>query len=283
MADAAADPEPNLIQDAPSIFERPRQTDQLYESFPNSPQAYGMDPTDGMPKPVAPASVADAVAPPLHPDHFVCMEDTSAFVLRDQRFRDVVARFDPSEVKRMSDGTYVVPTKLAAERVDAKWRDESVLRALAQSPQHIIGNQPSNDETIVMLAIGMMSTDPNGRSRYRPATLEPHMLYIDDEWTSVEPLRRKCEHYARQVIDFPHEPDVQLMVRMCAVQRNDKGEFFDLGNCKLYACDMRRPHDERSADRIQAFDARVIEQGKQNEQDNAAFDVDAALSAEEPQ
>jgi hypothetical protein len=84
----------------------PRIDQELWESFPNSIQVeHAFDPMDGLPKPRVPYSVKLAQAPPLLPETFVCMADTSRFVARD-RFGFISRSFDPSEVERTPSGTY---------------------------------------------------------------------------------------------------------------------------------------------------------------------------------
>lgn len=86
----------------------PRIDQELWESFPEDAKAeHGMDPIDGMPKPLVPHSLKLAQAPDLLPETFVCMADTSEFVKRDQ-YGKIVWTCKPEEVTRTPSGRYVV-------------------------------------------------------------------------------------------------------------------------------------------------------------------------------
>lgn len=63
----AADPHKKLLD-----FERPRLDTPLYKEN-TSPHGFGMDPSDGLPKPFVTATFQDTEAADLTPERFVCM------------------------------------------------------------------------------------------------------------------------------------------------------------------------------------------------------------------
>jgi len=92
-----------------------RPDEEIYEAFPQRPMAYGMDPTDGMPRPAVSSALKDAYAPPLTPATLVCMADTSEFVRRDE-WGVVTHRWDPKHVERMPNGKWRARAKDATPR-----------------------------------------------------------------------------------------------------------------------------------------------------------------------
>jgi len=98
----------------------------------------------------------------------------------------------------------------------------------------------------------------------------------------VEPLRPQCHHYARQLVPFPEEQDHQLAVRLCTARRTDEGEFLDLGNQQVLACELRTPVIGSERAQIDAHDDRTIAAQQARKANEVAddFDVDAALGAQ---
>lgn len=95
-------------------LERPRLDHSLYTAPTTPPDTIGTDPDDGLPRPFASTSLKDAMAPSMSPESFVCMADTRSFVLRSQTGK-VVAKFEPDQVGRDPDGTYIVLLSRALE------------------------------------------------------------------------------------------------------------------------------------------------------------------------
>lgn len=85
-------------------IDRLRADEEIYQSADNNPAEYEMG-EDGMPKPKTPTNMP--FAPPLSPATFICMADTSGFVIRDE-WGDVLAEFAPDEVERAPDGRWRV-------------------------------------------------------------------------------------------------------------------------------------------------------------------------------
>lgn len=213
--------------------EAPSLTREVFDHR-EQPSAYGFNPQDGLPRPVAETSTDDTVVLPLHPDTFVCMADYTVFYLRSyhgQGPSDVIAEFKPDEVQRTAAGFWV-PTPLALERVGA---DRAHLVFLA----------------------------PNGL-------------------TPVEPKRRQCKHYARQMTDFSGRRR-GFVARMCLALRDESGEYQSLRDTGLYACELRDPPDALSTETLDEFDARKVREGLERSRDESkegSFDIDAALFAQ---
>lgn len=96
---------------------------------------------------------------------------------------------------------------------------------------------------------------------------------------AVEPIRQQCTHYARQLVPFPEDQEHRLVARLCTARRTDEGEFLDLGNAKMFACELRTPTIGNQQVLLDEFDERVIaSQKKKVVADD--FDVDAALGTQ---
>jgi len=69
------------------------------------PFAAGMDPQDGLPRPLSAVSQEDSYVPGLSPRTFVCMEDRSQFVVRAVDGA-IVGYLEPGQVKEVARGTF---------------------------------------------------------------------------------------------------------------------------------------------------------------------------------
>lgn len=201
--------------------EGPRITDALYQSFPNSPPMIGVDPKDGLLRPIISQAWKDAQAPDLDPERFVCMSDCSRFVVRDEH-GFVLLEYDPSAVQRAPNGEWFVERTTGF----AFWKRK--LRLI------------------------------------------------------VEPVRTQCDYYARQLVPFPEDIEHSMVARLCTARRTDEGEFLDLGNQQVLACELRSPVMGSGYEQLDAFDARTIAAQRATKDREVAddFDVDVALGAE---
>lgn len=233
--------------------EGPKIADSLYEAFPNRPSPMGIDPKDGLPSPVIPAAVRDALAPDLDPDRFVCMEDASRFVIRDGGWGDITVEIGGAHVahvERAPNGQW---------RIHADRLVEVMTTQIARyRAAHGFGPNVT-DRTVLNVC-----TQTKG------------------DWVAVEPIRPQCAHYARQLIPFPEDADHQLVARLCTARRTDEGEFLDVGNAQVFACELRSPPYGCERQKIDAFDERTVETARKRRLDivNDDFDVDAALGAQ---
>lgn len=205
-------------------------TDALYQPFKNEPTPVGIDPADGLPRPIVSQAWQDAQAPELDPARFVCMADCSSFVLRDSWGAPIVT-LARKEVERAPDG---------------RWR-------------------------ISLQTLGSKDVGANVR------------VLGADGYCEVEPLRPQCKHYARQLVPFPEERDRTLAIRLCTARRTDEGEFLDLGNQQVLACELRFPVFGNEVEQIDAFDERTLVAQKEIKAAEVEddFDLDAALGAQE--
>ena len=253
---------------APAVrheVEGPRMADALYEPFKNEPTPIGVDPSDGLPRPIVSQAWKDAQAPALDPDRFVCMADCSSFVLRDE-WGTPALRFEPSEVERAPNGRWRVKSATVAAKLkeqggeegsDAPSRLSVTLRARAADALDV--KDPTDEQVCEYLF--------NGRLGY----------------VAVEPLRPQCRHYARQLIPFPDDREHTMAIRLCTARRTDEGEFLDVGNQQVLACELREPVFGNEVARIDAFEAQTFEDQKKSKANEVAddFDLDAALGAQD--
>lgn len=206
----------------------------LHDHQPST-MAFGLDPADGLPR-MQTGPWGDKLAPPLDPDTLVCMEDTSAYVLRDAGGH-VVATFAPAEVRLLADGRAVISRVTALARLD-----------------------------------------PPSKSGVRPLFAFALALAAVRDGTDVtlEPLRHKCAHYARQMNDFPGDLSHRMVLRLCTAKRTDNGEFESLGNSQVHACELREPRDARTEALLREFDERAVKAGRERIREHH-FDVAAEL------
>lgn len=226
-----------------SILDPPHITDELFLSFPNSPLPVGISPQDGLPSPQPEASMAYALAPPLERETFVCMEDTSYFVLSENA--EELARFDPSIVGLLPNGKYRVPVQLAYRLL---------LSALDESP--------GVDDALITERTRQLF-DAERRS-------EPGWIYVD-------PARPRCRHYKRQRVEIPDDPDRSKVIRLCISRRDSGGEFISLSDTRVFSCELRDPPDAGSARDLDAIDTKLLAAAVERKQE---FSVDDALNQE---
>lgn len=239
-----------------SLLDRPKAADQVYQAYPNQPQHYGLDEKDGLPKPVIPSSLADAIAPSLSHENLVCMADESAFVVRDEWSREI-ARFDADSVlvRRLPDGRRVVQGydlyAMTPSYLFAFWYWLwGLVRALFGDPHRLYVRQSG-------------------------------AWYAPSELVEVEPVRPQCRHYARQLQDFPQAEDALYNIRICTARRVDYGDFMSLNDQRMMACELREPSIGNNRARIEEFDRVVIARGREQVERDAAedeeFDIEQAL------
>lgn len=244
---------------APGQLERLRASDQIYQVMPDSPQHYGLDEKDGLPKPAIVNAVSDAVAPPLDPKTLVCMGDESSFVLRDE-WGNALGEFAPDAVERMPDGRVTIT---GAEVWRATGHESFVLLVLS-------------------LVRGLLGLIFGSRCWLYSAKLK--RWYDPAELVEVEAIRPQCRHYARQLIDFPQSEDAVWNIRNCTARRTDYGDFMSLNDQRMLACELRDPQIGSNRERIEAFDEVAVQMGREQvEQDEAEgedFDIESALDGE---
>lgn len=96
---------------------------------------------------------------------------------------------------------------------------------------------------------------------------------------TVEPIRPACAHYIRMQTDLAADREARYIVRACAVQRDETGEYYSVRDSLISACTLRIPRHYESEQLLDAFDADKIAQAKiRLEQEE--FDIDQELAAE---
>lgn len=233
----------------------------LHVESSRAPDAFGMNPEDGMPQQIPAVAFKDSLAPHLEIDRFICMADTREFVVRD-RVGTIRRRFPPDQVQRADDGRYFY----RSER--SWWWLVGLGSALALvigigSTQLGLLAEPAGATTIAYMVIVLLSIPWIRRRR------------------EVFPIRPKCEHYMRQLIPWPDNPDMNRCQRLCGALKNDQGELYNVGDTTILACELRNPRHAETESLIDHFDQRVVSAGAEAKKDELdEFDIDAALSAE---
>jgi hypothetical protein len=122
----------------------------------------------------------------------------------------------------------------------------------------------------VSYELALSRTDPN---------LHHHVLMqFGSARTPVEPVRRACKHYVRQMTDMAGHRDRRFVARFCTALRDENGDYQSLRDGLMYACELRNPREPVSEQQLDDFDKRKIAEGRERrETDEAKFDVDAEL------
>lgn len=58
----------------------------------------------------------------------------------------------------------------------------------------------------------------------------------------VEPKRRPCIHYVRQLGQLDRAPEHKQLVRLCSARRTTEGAMMSVGDRGIWECDMRTPY-----------------------------------------
>lgn len=237
--------------------ERPRVDDVVYEAFNPEQLQYGMA-GDGLPTVNVPPTMP--FAPPLSVDTLVCMGDTSLFVMRDPNWGDIAGEFLPERVTRAEGGRYYVTYKEAFDRLSLTAVGRRLLRA---------GIMTDLDR----VAAAVVRWDA-ARALSRAGGLPRFFL---DARIEVEPVRRPCRHFARQMSDLQDNDETKVVERLCSARRDSDGNFLSMRDAQLFACELRDPHDNKSTRRLDRFDEAKIKLGQERIAQNKKFDVDEAL------
>jgi len=116
--------------------------------------------------------------------------------------------------------------------------------------------------------------DRAANGRWRATATRFRLLTRDVE---VEPVRPQCKHYARQMIDFQDDPDAKFVARLCTARRNSEEGFLSVRDSQVYACELREPKHQASAEQLDAFDAEKVRLGRERTAAADQFDVNSAL------
>lgn len=92
--------------------------------------------------------------------------------------------------------------------------------------------------------------------------------------------RAPCKHYRRQLLPSANKENV-VCIRHCTATRGETGEYSDLGNTEVLACEFREPRDPVSERQLAAFDLVIMQRQKERKTEEAVFDVDVALGEKE--
>lgn len=94
-----------------------------------------------------------------------------------------------------------------------------------------------------------------------------------------ETFRPPCEHYRRQLLPA-HGKTHLVCIRYCTAVRGETGEYVDLGNSEILACEFRSPPDPASASKLDAFDAAVMRRQEERKAEEVPFNPLKALEEE---
>jgi len=253
--------DPGTEVDLTGGVDRPRADDALYQQAPTPGPADYVPDADGMPKPAVP--VAMPFAPPLAVDTLTCMADESRFVIRGD-FREVLVEFRPDVVETKPDlSRAVAPAVMLRAILDCPTpRRAGLLRVILGPVRGYLAWRQAQ-----VLGAGSLE-----------ALLWRHGP------VRVEPIRPACIHYVRQMTDLQDADTAIFVERLCTARKTSDGVYLSMRDSQIHGCTMREPRDQKSEERIECFDMRKIELGRERIASGQTFDVDAALKgAEDPQ
>lgn len=189
-----------------------------------------------LPSPIEENPLEDALAPPFTVENQVCIEDRSAFVIRDE-WGDELVRFRPSEVEATSGGRF---------------------RVSARQVQAVMPSEPS-----------FRLSSPLGGGKVQ-RWLESHgHPGVSNGYVEVEPVRPQCKHLVLQLEPAP--PSQASVVkqgwlhRYCAARRSMTGAFMGLSDEAIKACSLREPYDVESGRLLRKFDDTLLEKSRTRE------------------
>jgi hypothetical protein len=238
------------------VEERSGEPDGGWDPFDQFADSYAPKPiprvvgADGMPTPALADPISDI--PALSPDTLVCMERTERFVLRNV-WGDVMAEFTSDEAERAPNGRWRAKREIVVERMKMEAQ-----RVRAYCKKHVeSGTDPTGD-----MASLMALSDPDLIFTLLPRVNDDNYA-VNRDWMEVFPVRPRCEHYVRQMMQTEFGPEHPEVYRLCAARRSTEGAMMGVGEVGVYSCDMRSPPDPDTLQRVDDFDRTKIEQGKQ--------------------
>lgn len=89
----------------------------------------------------------------------------------------------------------------------------------------------------------------------------------------VEPIRPKCIHLSRQLMDSDGDPTRMMMERCCTARRDSGGEFLSVRDMQIVACELREPIDILSEEHLRKSDARRLKLGAERRANGEGFDL----------
>lgn len=95
----------------------------------------------------------------------------------------------------------------------------------------------------------------------------------DGNRLKVYPIRPKCRHLSRQLMDSDGDPTHMMMERCCTARRDSEGEFLSVANMQIIACELRDPTDIVSEERLRKWDARKLKLGAERRANGEGFDL----------
>lgn len=200
-------------------------SDQLDEQFPVEEIPIGMDPQDGMPRPMDQTSAEDTRAIPFTYETVLCIEDD----------REYVELFDD-------------------ELLGREWKSAGGTRKETDAGTIGVCHPPGLSIKIDVVVSSQFNEDGTERARakYKPEEVEHlwgvNLIKTAFGYRPVRPIRERCKHYRRQVFSNDAIPDMkavghQIIFRVCAARRSNGGSHMSLRDEGIYACDFRDPID----------------------------------------
>jgi hypothetical protein len=229
-----ANPGSDEVEVGKGSFDKERSGDLIHREFADAPMGLGINPVDGLPSPIFPND--DMGAPPLTIDTFICMEDERSFVIREDRWGDVIASFPPEDVEESPNGRFYVTV------ATAKKLEPEVFKKL---------HEYLGSEDILTL---------EGQS--------------EDYWRiEVWPVRERCHFLIAMMTGFEGGTENVDLRRLCGLRHDEGGDFMSLRDEMMIACVGRSPRDFVSVDRVRKFNKRSIEQGAERAAGGGVYDV----------
>jgi hypothetical protein len=163
-------------------------------------------------------------------------------------FEELASQWDDSGVKRVMgpDGLPVVVADVAS---DIPALSSTSLVCMEDTSKFVRRDTAGN--IIEEYAPDEVAQTPDGTWR----------LKASPKGNDVEPIRRRCEFYARQAFPYQYNPEATQFSRLCSARRTMEGTWVSLSNSGMFACDIRRPRDLASEKLLDDFDQKKIKEG----------------------
>jgi len=229
-------------------FDREDSNEILHRQFGESRVAHGVNPLDGLPSPIA--ERCDLEGPPLTHDHFVCIADERAFVLRDG-WGEVILSFDPEMVTLSPNGR--------------AWVELGALRRQLRTSMEEKGEGRNYPQTLNEI----------GRRAFGAAGGDQLMNGQFDSRVEVQPLRARCKFLVEMVNGFERSSEHVQVIRLCQMRHDADGDLLSLGDEMVVACTARSPSDFVSTDRLRRLNKKTIADGEKRVAAGGIFDVNA--------
>jgi len=195
---------------------------------------------------------------PLTPSESVADDDFNPF-------DDLTDGYSPQPIRKMiaADG---LPTQVAEDvKSDIPALSKDTLVCMGDFSSFVV--RKTSGEVVLSVSPDRVTQTSSGK--YVCSLTEEEQSKFPNtkrfDVVPVEPIRKPCVHYVRQLTQLELNPEHKHLSRVCAARRTTEGTFMGLSNIGMFACSMREPRDLKSEQLLDTFDEKKIQQGASRE------------------